>query len=71
MCAVLGTLGSDEVQFSSVASAFATFLLDERSAGFLLSDFASDRGATCFTSAGIVGEPLLGGTGGFEEECRR
>ena len=76
MCAVVGTLGNDEVQFScaSFASAFAgaaAFFFDERSAGFLLSALASDLGVTCFTSAGIVGEPLLfGGAGGFEEECR-
>lgn len=35
--------------------------------------FVSDLGVpTCFTDAAdIADEPLLGGTGGFEEECRR
>lgn len=71
MCEVLGTLGNIDVQFSSVASAFAAAFLDERSAGFFRSVFASDLGVTCLTPSGIVGEPLFGGTGGFEEECRR
>jgi len=75
-CCKLGTLGSFDVQsscrccFPSTRS-FATFRLDRRDSppGF----FPSDRGApTCLTDeAGIADEPLLGGTGGFEEECRR
>lgn len=71
MCEVLGTGGNTDVQLSSLASAFAAaFLLEERSVDFLLSVFASDRGDT-LTSAGMVGEPLFGGAGGLDEECRR
>jgi hypothetical protein len=33
--------------------------------------FVPDLVVTCLTAAGIAGEPLLGGTGGFEDECLR
>ena len=75
-----GTLGNDEVQLSS-ACAFC-FLDDEDSpeTGFslfaavsfaALVPFAPDFAVTCLTAAEMAGEPLLGGTGGFEDECRR
>lgn len=78
-CWVLGTLGNDlahSLEISSfcfpvsVFSAFATFRFDKRDSVGRLS---VDRGApTCFTeAAGIGGDPLFGGIGGFEDEFRR
>lgn len=75
-CCRLGTEGSLDVQ-SSCDSCFAsTFSLeglffDKRDSA--PGRFVSALGApTCFTeAAGMDGEPLLGGTGGLEEECRR
>lgn len=71
----LGTLGRVVVQLwyweSAFASAlsFATLRLDNlKSAAPRLESAAGD--ATCLTALGMVGEPLLGGTGGLEEECR-
>jgi len=75
-CCKLGTKGSLDVQ-SSCESCFASTLsleglfFDKRDSA--PGRFVSDLGApTCLTEAvGMAEEPLLGGTGGFEEECRR
>jgi hypothetical protein len=75
-CCKLGTAGSFDVQLSW-SSCFASTLsledlfFDRRDSA--PGRFDSVRGApTCFTEvAGIGEEPLLGGMGGLEEECRR
>lgn len=75
---MLGTLGKDNVHSfplgscccfdTSVFSPFAAFRLDKRDSA--PGRLSVDLGApTCFTEvAGIAGEPLLGGTGGLEDE---
>jgi hypothetical protein len=73
-CCRLGTLGIFEVQsFCAVTLvlSLATLLLDKRDS--VPGRFVSVLGApTCLTeAAGMVGEPLFGGTGGLDEECRR
>lgn len=71
---MLGTLGRCVVQLScwasSTGSALAAFRFDKRDSetGF----FSALEAPTCLTElAGIVEEPLLGGIGGFDEDCRR
>lgn len=73
-CCKLGTDGSFEVQ-SAGDSCFAStlsldlFLAERSTAGLFVSDLGAP---TCFTdAAGIADDPLLGGTGGLEDECRR
>ena len=55
----------------SFTSDLVTLRFDKRAslAGFLLSVLGLP---TCLTAeAGMADEPLFGGTGGFDEECRR
>jgi hypothetical protein len=77
-CWRLGTEGNLEVQSSCWDSCFGSNLsldevlfFDRRDSAPTL--FESDLGApTCLTeAAGMAEEPLLGGCGGLDDECRR
>ena len=78
-CCVLGTLGNDLIHslegssFCFVTSTFSTLVaarFDKREVA--PGRLSVERGApTCFTEvAGIGGDPLLGGTGGLDDELR-
>lgn len=76
---MLGTLGRVRVHSAEICSScfsisffsvFVTLRLERRASA---AGRLSERGApTCLTEAvGMDGAPLLGGTGGLEEECLR
>lgn len=76
---MLGTLGKDLTHsfagssFCFAVSTFSTFVVarfDKREVA--PGRLSVDRGApTCFTdAAGIGGDPLFGGIGGFDDELR-
>jgi len=77
-CCVLGTLGRFIVFWfcpTCLLSTFsrAIFLFDNRdSTPGLLSEASFALGPTVLTEEAVnVGDPLFGGTGGLEDECRR